>query len=234
MSGIAAGGFDPTANINFTGKNTFTNTQTFEKPALIEGAVVQTVRHHHKSSVLTNTNGTANVTGNYINLSKSPSLFFVEITPYSSNSYLRVSVVANYSLNNGGQFAYWVAGRLFRNDTEIADALNDRSNQGGNTQIAERARGWIVSTAGQDVNDNVFQSNFVRQISGIYLDENPTTQGGKVKYSLAIRQAMFNNEGSFTNTIVLNEAFVDFATGNANTDRPCGTSYIQVEEIYHA
>ncbi len=228
MSGIAEGGFDPSADITFTG------TATFSKPALIEGAVVQVVRQHNKSSATTNTNGPDGTTDQYINLSKAPSRFFVEITPYSPNSYLRVSVVANYSVNNGGQFAYWVACRLFRNDTEIADALNDRSNQGGNTATAERARGWIVSTAGQDSNDNVFQANFVRQISGIYLDENPTTLGGKVKYSLAIRQATFNNPGTFNNTLVLNESFVDFATGNANTDRPCGTSYIQVEEIYHA
>ena len=222
MSGISAGGFDPAADITFTG------TTSFSQPALIEGAVVQIKRQHAKTSAASGTNNTAGTTDEYVNLSRSPTNFFVEITPYSVNSDLRVSVVASVSYNNGGQYSYWVAGRLYRNDADIADCINDRAqNIGTNADARRRGTGWICSTAGQSVTNN-FQSNFVRQLSGIYLDENPTQVLGKVKYSLAIRQSTFSN-APFVNEIQLNEGYI--APG---TNRPAGTSYIQVEEIYHA
>ena len=220
MSGIAEGGFDPAADITFTG------TTSFSQPALIEGAVVQIKRQHAKTSARSGTNNTAGTTDEYVNLSRSPTNFFVDITPYSVNSDLRVTVVANVSYTNGGQFSYWVAGRLYRNDAEIPDCINDRAMSGDNSQ--RRGTGWICSTAGQSVTNN-FQSNFVRQLSGIYLDENPTQQAGRVRYSLAIRQSVFSAPPFTNNVIQLNEAFI--APGN---ERPCGTSYIQVEEIYHA
>ena len=222
MSGIAEGGFDPAADITFTG------TTSFSQPALIEGAVVQIKRQHAKTSAASGTNNTAGTVDEYVNLAKSPTNFFVDITPYSVNSDLRVTVVANVSYTNGGQFSYWVAGRLYRNDADIADCINDRAqNIGTNADARRRGTGWICSTAGQSVTNN-FQSNFVRELSGIYLDENPTQQAGRVRYSLAIRQAIFNAP-PFTNVIQLNEGY------NAPGDeRPCGTSYIQVEEIYHA
>ena len=219
MSGISAGGFDPAADITFTG------TTSFSQPALIEGAVVQIKRQHAKTSAASGTNNTSGTVDEYVNLAKSPTNFYVEITPFSVNSDLRVTIVANVSYNNGGQFSYWVAGRLYRNDAEIPDCINDRAMSGDNSQ--RRGTGWICSTAGQSTTNN-FQSNFVRELSGIYLDESPTQVGGKVKYSLAIRQSTFSN-APFVNEIQLNEGYI--APG---TNRPAGTSYIQVEEIYHA
>jgi len=233
MSGNPTG-FDPSQDIIFTGENTFSKTQTFTQPALIEGAVVQIKRAHSKSTKISGTNNTSGDAGGFINLAKSPTLFFVDIEPFSVNSDLRVTVVCCYSVIPYGQAGFWQTCRLFRNNLEIPEANNDRSGATDDNTSRGRGTGWISSTAGQDSNANTFNSNFIRQVSGIYLDTSPTQVSDKVSYSLAIRQAQQTPNGDFGNTITLNEGYNASSFNDPNANRPCATSYIQVEEIYHA
>ena len=211
-----------TGDNNFTGDNTFTN-------ALMTGVVVQTKYHHEKAQIFTTQTGGSN-TDFYTRLEMSPTNFFVSLTPKSLKSYIRVSVVAHYSLTNTQtQNDWWSAVRLFRNGNELTDANNTRGGVIGTpTSIGEC---WIMNTAGQYTAD--FNVNFVRQISGTYLDtdDNKWDENGNVRYSIAIRGNIFGIAPSTNQQkLCLNGSFSGQITGN--NQRPVATSYIQLEEIY--
>ena len=233
--------FDRTANISFTGNNTFTGTNAFNNTSTkIEGQVVQIKSFHSRQANLSNSNGHTGTTGeNYTLMGASPVDFKCSITPSNTNCYIRVSVVAHYSINPfmlNGQGSWWSGVRLYRTKgdgvssglTELKHANNTR---GGNPNTATSIGDcWITETAGaSNLGGNTWNSNFIRQVSGIYIDKDVKVGlGGAVEYSIAIR-------GNTTQTTLNgNQMAVAFNQGyqGIGSGRPASTSYIQLEEIY--
>jgi len=232
--------FNPASSYTFSGNNTFTGSNLFNNTQTkIRGQVVQIKEFHSRQASLSNSNGHTGTTGeNYTLLGASPVDFKCSITPSNTNCYIRVSVVAHYSVSQFlNQGSWWSGVRLYRTKgdgsssglTELKHANNTR---GGNANTAQSISNcWITETAGaSNLGGNTWNTNFIRQVSGIYIDKDVKVGlGGVVEYSIAVRGNTFQtNPNSNQMAVAFNQGYQGIGSG-----RPASTSYIQLEEIYN-